>query len=183
MTALALALALIAQSPEAAAPAPPPEAVAEDRWPTGAPREDYPFVAWCYGALRGYLDMHDEVMPEVKRIETAFRPPGRSLADDMKVYADMQAYGRAKLVDFQAAITAAERASLRPINAQGADAVRRGRQTWSAGPEVTPATKAQMWMSWALPAKCETTADALKARAGLMGSAFRVNTLDEAPAE
>jgi hypothetical protein len=186
MTALALALALIAQSPDAAAApaaASPPPAAAEERWPTGAPREDYPFVAWCYGALRGYLDMHDEVMPEVRRIETAFRPPGRSLAEDMKVYADMQTYGRAKLVDFQAAITAAEKASLRPINAQGADAVRRGRQTWNAGPEVTPATKAQMWMSWALPAKCETTADALKARATLMGSAFRVNSLDEAPAE
>ena len=72
MLSFALALALLAQAPEAPAPADPPE----QRHPTGAPREDYPFVAWCYGALLGYLELHDEVMPEVRRIETTFRRPG-----------------------------------------------------------------------------------------------------------
>eukprot|EP01036_Dinobryon_divergens_P020916 gene20916-28696_t len=54
MTPLLIALALLAQATaaapvavEATAPAP-----AEDRIPNGAPRDDYPFVAWCYGALR-----------------------------------------------------------------------------------------------------------------------------------
>ena len=96
MTPLAIALALFAQDiPDlATTPAPEPAAApapAEDRLPTGAPRDDYQFVAWCYGALRGYLDMHDEVMPEVTRIESQFRKPGTSLKDDLKVYADMQA--------------------------------------------------------------------------------------------
>ena len=61
MTALALALALFAQAPEVAASAEPPPA-AEDRIPPGAPTADYPFVAWCYGALRGYArfdGLHD----------------------------------------------------------------------------------------------------------------------------
>ena len=122
MISLLLALAL-AQSPETpieppsaeAAPATqvaaPPPAPVEDRLPTGAPREDYLFVGWCYGALRGYLDLHDQVMPEVTRIESAFRRPGTNLADDLKVYADMQKEGRGQLKLFQAALTSAEKAS------------------------------------------------------------------------
>lgn len=175
MTAFAIALALFAQAPEAAAApeAPPP---AEDRIPVGAPTEDYPFVAWCYGALRGYIEMHDEVMPEVTRIETQFRRPGTSLQDDLKVYADMQAAGRKKLEIFQSALTAAEKASVRPINAQGAQAVRQGRQIWNAGPEVTKARKAQEWMSWALPARCDTVAARLQTQASLAGAALKANT-------
>lgn len=184
MTPFAIALALFAQSPEPAAAAAPQPAVAapaapEDRMPTGAPKEDYPFVAWCYGALRGYLDMHDEMMPEVTRIEGQFRKPGTRLEDDLKVYADMQKDGRAKLKDFQAALTAAEKASVRPINIQGAQAVRQGRQIWNVGPGITKARKAQEWMSWALPARCEAIATSLEARSKLMGATLRVN----APAE
>lgn len=183
MTPLAIALALLVQDPAAAPPAeaPPAEAPAasapapEERLPTGAPRDDYQFVAWCYGALRGYLDLHDEVMPEVTRIETQFRKPGTSLKDDLKVYADMQRDGRAQLKTFQAALTAAEKASVRPINAVGATAVRQGRQVWNVGPEVTKARKAQEWMSWTLPARCETVATSLEQRARLMGATLRVN--------
>jgi hypothetical protein len=186
MTPLAIALALFAQDPAGAAP-PPAEASAqaaapaEDRIPTGAPRDDYQFVAWCYGALRGYLDMHDEMMPEVKRIEGQFRKPGTRLEDDLKVYADMQRDGRAKLKQFQASLTAAEKASVKPINAVGATAVRQGRQIWNAGPDVTKARKAQEWMSWALPARCETVSASLEQKAKLMGATFRVNE-PEAPA-
>lgn len=192
MTPLAIALALFAQDP-AAAPAadtPPPavQTAPEDRLPTGAPRDDYQFVAWCYGTLRGYLDLHDEVMPEVTRIESQFRKPGTSLADDLKVYADLQKDGRSKLKAFQAALTAAEKASVRPINTVGAAAVRQGRQSWNVGPDVTKARKAQEWMSWALPARCETIAASLETRARLMGATLRVNEDPppppaEAPAE
>jgi hypothetical protein len=173
MTPFAIALALFAQAPEAAAPAPP--APVEDRLPAGAPRDDYQFVAWCYGALRGYLDMHDEMMPEVTRIESQFRKPGTKLEDDLKVYAQMQKDGRAQLKTFQAALTAAEKASVRPINTLGANAVRQGHQIWSTGPEVTKARKAQEWMSWALPARCETVSASLESRAKLMGATFKVN--------
>ncbi|MCR5878951.1 hypothetical protein [Phenylobacterium sp. J367] len=190
MTALALALALFAQDAQTASAgattvttAPPPGAEAPASHPTGAPSEDYPFVAWCYGALRGYLDLHDQMIPEVRRIEAAFRPPGRTLAEDMKVYADQQAYGKAALVKFQSALTAAEKASLRPINQQGANAVRQGRAIWNHGEDVQKRTVAQMWMSWALPAKCETVATSLEQRATLMGATFKVNSLEEAPAE
>lgn len=174
MTALAIALALFAQAPETAAPTAAAPA-AEDRLPTGAPRDDYQFVAWCYGALRGYLDMHDEMMPEVTRIESQFRKPGTKLEDDLKVYAQMQKDGRGQLKTFQGALTAAEKASVRPINSLGASAVRQGRQIWNTGPEVTKARKAQEWMSWTLPARCETVSASLESRAKLMGATFRVN--------
>ena len=191
MTPIAIALALFAaQDPAAAAEAPPPAPPAvEDRLPTGAPKDDYQFVAWCYGALRGYLDMHDEVMPEVKRIESQFRKPGTSLEADLKVYADMQKDGRNKLKLFQSALTAAEKASTRPLNTVGGQAVRQGRNTWLAGPEITKARKAQEWMSWALPARCERVAAELETRSKLMGSALKANApqeetpsaIDEAP--
>ncbi|MBL8770597.1 MAG: hypothetical protein JNK30_04380 [Phenylobacterium sp.] len=184
MTPLVLALLLHAQDPAAAeAPAAPPAAApAEERLPTGAPKDDYQFVAWCYGALRGYLDLHDEMMPEVKRIETQFRKPGTSLEDDLRVYADMQRDGREKLKQFQAALTAAEKATVRPINIQGAAAVRQGRLSWTAGPDVTKARKAQEWMSWALPARCERIAGELETRAKLSGAALRANAPAEEPA-
>ena len=176
MTPFAIALALFAQQPDAAAAPAPAPAPAEDRIPNGAPTQDYPFVAWCYGSLRGYLDLHDEVMPEVTRIESQFRKPGTRLEDDLKVYADMQKDGRDKLKTFQAALTAAEKASVRPINAVGGNAVRQGRLTWNTGPEVSKARKAQAWMSWALPARCDTVAASLEARSKLMGATLRANT-------
>ena len=177
MTPFAIALALFAQAPEVAA-APPPPAPVEDRIPNGAPRDDYPFVAWCYGNLRGYLDMHDEVMPEVTRIEREFRRPGSNLADDLKVYADMQADGQAKLKLFQDSMTAAEKASLRPINAVGAAAIRQGASAWLSAPGATAASKAQAWMGWTLPARCEATARSLQQKSLLMGPAFKPAAAD-----
>lgn len=183
MLSLALAFALFAQAADATSAEPAqPAPAAEDRLPAGAPREDYQFVAWCYGALRGYLDQHDELMPEVTRIETQFRKPGSNVADDLKVYEGMRKDGQAKLKVFQAALTEAEKASVRPLNAVGAQAVKQGRQIWTAGPEVKKAQRAQEWMSWALPARCERTAGALATRAKLMGATFMMNAEPSAEA-
>ncbi|WP_293906036.1 hypothetical protein [Phenylobacterium sp.] len=189
MTPFAIALALFAQAPDPPQAAPagaPPAAEApaapEDRLPRGAPKDDYPFVAWCYGALRGYLDLHDEMMPEVTRIESQFRKPGTRLEDDLKVYADLQKESRLRLKVFQAALTAAEKASVRPINTLGGAAVRQGGTIWNTGPEVTKARKAQEWMSWALPARCDTVAASLETRAKLLGATFRVNAEPATPA-
>jgi len=192
MSVLALALSFLLQAQPAAEPTPeaaPPAAEApaadgpvEEPWPKGVPHDDYQLVAWCYGVLRGYLDLHDQVMPEVTRIETTFRPPGRKLSDDLKVYAEMQKEGNKQIKQFQAALTAAEKASLKPINTLGAAAVRQGRGVWDGGPTITSARLAQEWMSWALPARCETTAKALEERATLMGASFRVNSDQAAPA-
>jgi hypothetical protein len=168
LAALAVAAAVSAQ-PAAAADAP-----SEPAFPTGAPRDDYGLVSWCYGALRGYLDLYDQVMPEVRRIETTWRRPGSSLAEDMAVYSQMRRQGETSLKNFARAMEAAERASLRPINAQGGEAVKKGRATWAAAPNLPKARLAQEWMSWTLPVRCETTAATLEERAKLMGTAFKV---------
>jgi len=192
---LALAVSLVfadapaaeaAASPATPAAEAPAEAPAADAStapaPEGAPTDDYRFVAWCYGVLEGYLDLHDQVMPEVTRIESTWRRPGSKLSDDLKVYADQQRQGHADLKRFQAALTAAEKASLRPINVEGAEALKRGRSVWNAGPEITKARLAQEWMSWTLPARCPATASSLEKRAKLMGASLQANAEADAPA-
>lgn len=182
---LALALFLADDAPGAAAggAAPEPAVAGGQSLPPGAPQDDYGLVAWCYGALSGYLELHDAVMPEVTRIETAFRAPGRTLEEDLAVYADMQRDGRRQMNLFAAAMEAAEKASLRPLNIVGAEAVKKGRGVWAAAPNLPKARVAQEWMSWALPARCETTAIALEQRSKLMGTAFRSGGEESAPAE
>ena len=183
MSALAFALALfLADQPDAAAAAAAtdPAPAAEAPLPAGAPRDDYQFVSWCYGALRGYLDLHDQVMPEVTRIESEFRRPGSTVAEDLKVYADAQRQGRRDLARYKSAMTAAEKASLKPINTIGAASVAKGAAMWVAGPQVTKARLAQEWMSWEPPPRCLKTAEALQKRAALMGPAFKVNVEDDA---
>lgn len=183
MPALAFALALfLADQPDAAAAAAQatdPAPAAEAPLPAGAPKDDYQFVGWCYGALRGYLDLHDQVMPEVTRIESEFRRPGSSLGDDLKVYAEAQRQGRKDLARLQAAMTAAEKASLKPINTLGAAAVAKGHAIWTITPDVTKARLAQVWMSWEPPRRCVATAEALQKRALLMGPAFKVNVEED----
>jgi hypothetical protein len=176
MISLALAASLLlADTPAAQEAVPTAQPATEMALPTGAPREDYPFVAWCYGVLSGYLELHDQVMPEVTRIESTWSRPGANLADDLKVYATQQRQGQKDLERFKAALTAAEKASLQPINAAGAAALKRGRAVWMAGEHVSKARLAQEWMSWSLPARCPAVAADLEKRATLMGASFKAN--------
>lgn len=200
MIALVLALLLAAQeptpaappssdAPQVTAPAPPAEPAAaspppadEPPWPTGAPRDDYGFVGWCYGILEGYLAQHDRVMPDVTRIEKTYRRPGSSLADDLKVYADQQVQGRAHLAAFNAALQAAEKASLSSLRPRGEAAIAKGRAVWAPAANLSTRTVAQQWMGWTLPQACPVTADRLKANAALMGVAFGAGTETPGPA-
>ena len=192
MSALLFALALLAQdadpgaAPAPAEPAPEAAPAAEELpWPAGAPHDDYGLVAWCHGALTGYLDLHDQVMPEVTRIETTYRPPGRTLAEDMKIYADLQKQARKDLKLFERAIEAAEKASIRPLAPVGAAAIKKGRTVWSGASGLTPARIAQEWMSWSLPVRCAPTAERLEKNAKLLGAAFdpAAGAEEPAPAE
>ena len=188
MSALLFALALLAQDTAAApppseapaaAPAQPAEAAPaqpeELPYPPGAPKDEYGLVAWCYGALSGYLDLHDKMIPEVSRIENAFRRPGVTLAQDMQTYADLQKISRGNMKLFAAAMEAAERASLQPINTRGGAAIQKGRASWAGSDTLPVRTVAQQWMGWSLPARCAPTAETLKARAKLMGATFKAN--------
>lgn len=161
-TALLLALTMMGQAPVAAAATPP--------------SDDYGYVAWCFGALGGYVDLYDQVMPEVSRIEKAFPGPD-GVEASLKTYPEMRAQARTDMKIFTAAITAAERASPRPISEYGGAAVKKGRSVWSGADSANKARLAQVWMSWSPPGDCETRAKALEKRSNILGKALIYNAV------
>src|SRR5262249_47478016 len=63
---LALALAAVAAPVQSAPPATaPPAATTGEPLPPGAPTDDYQLTAWCYGALKEYLDIYERVKPDL----------------------------------------------------------------------------------------------------------------------
>lgn len=183
MSAIFLALALLAADEPADAARPPEPALTEDMpYPVGAPRDDYGLVAWCYGALGGYVELHDQMMPDVTVIEsTPPVNPATTLAEKLAAYAIIQDRAKQDMKLFAQAMEAAERASLKPINILGAAAVKKGRGTWAAAANMPKRQVAQSWMGWSLPIRCTPTAQALEARAKLMGATFQVNSEPAAP--
>lgn len=186
----------MATSPEAPRPVlPPPTERAEPTEPTepaapaalgqsaaSAPTDDYGYVAWCYGAVAGYVDLYDDAMPEVTRIERAFPTP--STEDNIKkVYPEQRDAAKASLIVYQDAMTAAEKASPQPINVRGGQAVNRGRSVWAAASTVGKAQLGQFWMGWAPPADCDTRAKTLLTRSTLFGQALSFNAEAAPPAE
>lgn len=180
-TAFLLALALIAQdapmSTAQTATAPPPRTQPA----ATAPTDDYGYVGWCYGALGGYVDLYDKVMPEVTRIEKTFPGPD-GFAASMKEYPAMRDQARKDLATYRSAIVAAEKASPRPISEYGAAAIKKGRSVWSGADQVEKARLAQVWMSWSPPGDCESRAKTLETKSNLFGQALNYNVKkDQAP--
>ncbi|QUD87733.1 hypothetical protein [Phenylobacterium montanum] len=168
----------------AAQPASQPAAQApaedDDGVPPSAPKDDYRFVAWCYGALDEYLQIYDQVKPDLKAIDKMFGSPVK----EDEPYHDDVAEDRKALKRFGQAIEAAEKASLHPISPQGAAAMQSGRDIWSAA-KLQPSRKlADAWLFWGLPNRCDIVAKQLKVRATLMGQAFAIEApkADAAPA-
>ncbi|PIB93206.1 hypothetical protein [Caulobacter sp. FWC2] len=160
--ALFLALALFAQDGQAS------------QSPNAPPTDEYGYVAWCYGALGGYANLYDRVMPEVTRIEKAFPGPD-GVAASLKTYPEMREQAQKDLKVFASAITAAEKASPRPISEYGGAQVKRGQSVWQGADTVDKARLAQMWMSWSPPGDCEKRAKALETRSTILGRALNYN--------
>jgi hypothetical protein len=182
---LLLSLLIIQDAaPAEAAPA-PAAAPAEVEYPIppGAPEDDYGLVAWCYGALDGHMKLYDKVLPEVQRIENEIaKIPGAPPAD-MQGYKDQHAAGKDTLKLFRGAMEAAEKASAKPIAAQGADALKRGNTVWFTIRDTKDKKYlAREWMSWGLPGRCLPTAQRLQAKSNLFGQALTYNAKAQAPA-
>ena len=181
-TAFLLALALLAQdAPVSTAPttsAPPVRTTAAATPPT----DDYGYVGWCYGALGGYVELYDKVMPEVTRIEKTFPGPD-GFAAAMKEYPAMRDQAKSDLKVYRSAIIAAEKASPRPISEYGAAAIKKGHSVWAGSEQVDKARLAQVWMSWSPPGDCDARAKTLETKSTLFGQALNYNVKkDEAPA-
>ena len=170
---LAVAPATAAQPVDAAKAQPAQIKIAgddDDGVPPTAPKDDYRFVAWCYGALDDYLQIYDRVKPDLKAIDKMFGSPVK----EAEPYQDDVAEDRKALKRFAAAIEAAEKASPRPIGPEGAAAMQSGRDIWSAA-KLEPSRKlADAWLFWGLPNRCDVVAKQLKVRATLMGQAFAI---------
>ncbi|PVM93083.1 hypothetical protein DDF62_01750 [Caulobacter radicis] len=177
-TALLFALALMAQDAPVTTAAPPPRTQPAATPPT----DEYGYIAWCYGALSGYVDLYDKVMPEVTRIEKAFPGPDGAAAA-LKEYPAMRIQARSDLKTYGSAITAAEKASPRPISEYGAGAMKKGRSIWGGSEAVDKARLAQVWMSWSPPGDCETRAKTLETKSNLLGQALNYNVKSAVPVE
>jgi hypothetical protein len=177
-TAFLIALALLAQdapvstAPTASAQPPRTQPAAT------APTDDYGYVGWCYGALGGYVELYDKVMPEVTRIEKTFPGPD-GFASAMKEYPAMRAQARKDLLVYRSAIVAAEKASPRPISEYGAAAIKKGHSVWAGADEIDKARLAQVWMSWSPPGDCDTRAKTLETKSNLFGQALNYNVKKE----
>jgi len=192
-----LALTVLAAQPAAEAPPPPPapaagpmasagsdtgaDAADDDGndVPASAPKDDYRFVAWCYGALDEYLNIYQVVKPDLKAIDKLFGTP----VVEAEPYTADIAEDRKALKRYGAAIEAAERASLRPISDQGAQAIRDGRDMWAAAKQQPTRRLADAWLFWGIPPRCDRVADRLKARATLLGQALAVDAPTVAPVD
>jgi hypothetical protein len=110
-SALIFTLALLAADAPASGP---PQG---EPLPAGAPTEDYPLTAWCYGAMSEYLAIYERVKPDLKAIDKMF---GSSQPNEPEPYASDMAAAHKDLKVLADAVTAAEKASPNPIAPQGA---------------------------------------------------------------
>ena len=169
-----LALTVLASGPESALP-PTTTTVAvanssNDDVPPGAPKDDYLFVSWCYGAMDESISVYQSIIPELKAIDKRIGSPFKEAVP----YAQDVAEERTALKRFGAAMEAAERANPRPIAPMGARAMQQGRAMWSQAKLQSPRQLAHAWLMWGSPDRCETTAKTLKERATLFGQAMAI---------
>ncbi|HEY7852550.1 MAG TPA: hypothetical protein VIB82_06205 [Caulobacteraceae bacterium] len=162
--ALLFALSLMATE---AAPAPDGEPL-----PPGAPTQEYPLAAWCYGALSEYLDVYDRVKPDLITIDKMF---GSSQPHEKEPYAHDMAAARVELKVLGHAVQAAEQASPSAIAPQGVEALNQGRAIWHPAEGKSRRELARAWLSWALPDRCASNARELSSKSALLGKALNYN--------
>lgn len=131
-------------------------AAAGDPFPAGAPVDDYGFVGWCYGALMEHMTLKPRVWSEVQRIEAQFPDPNTPLDASLAAYDAQAKEGEVQLALFQEALAAKR--------GDRAAAIAKGQAIWSGSQASDDRKLAQFWMSWSLPARCDTTAKRMLGR-------------------
>jgi hypothetical protein len=173
--ALLFSLALLSGQADAAQAAPPPPpsetplstgqskddearaaaAATGEPIPSGAPTDDYGFVAWCSGALSEHMALRQRVWPDVERIEREFPDPATPVEQALAGYDDQQKEGEQQLAHFSKAL------DIRDAKGRGGDrqtGIEQGRQVWRGSDAADTRQLAQLWMSWALPSRCDSVA-------------------------
>jgi hypothetical protein len=147
-------------------------ALADEPLPPGAPTQEYPLAAWCYGALSEYLDVYERVKPDLIAIDKAY---GSSQPHEREPYAHDMAAARVELKVLAHAVQAAEQASPSPIAPQGVESLNKGRSIWHPAEGKTRRELARAWLSWALPDRCDSNAHELSSKSALLGKALNYN--------
>ena len=184
---LVLALALLAQGDSktdapiatAAPPAPaaaPAQPVDPDMViPSGAPKDDYRFVAWCHGALAGQMELDPIVTKDMDAIEGPEKSKERHKGD-----AEITAERKTYLALYEKALAAAEKASPNNIHQSGVDAELQGYRIWGPTKNKAPVWRMVDWGNWEVPPRCQIVAKRLFEHASLFGDAMRANPDTEA---
>ncbi len=168
------ALALAQSDPAAAAPPVAPAASspaalaaaeAEADTPKGAPAQDYDFVAWCHGALKGHMALYDEVKPELNSIERQGEAAENAKTDK----AQMEA-GREYLALYTRALNGVDKSHAGPLDERRKAAEAQGASIWTPARAADARTKMWSWLLWDLPGRCETAAKSLQTRAGMQAA-------------
>ena len=144
----------------------------EEPFPIGAPHDDYGLVSWCYGALAGHMDLFKVVKPELDKL------PDTNRKETAALDAEQLQAGQEYLALYKKAMEAAEKASPRPINTRGAQAVKSGANIWTPALQADPKTRMWSYLSWDLPGRCETTAERLY-EASLLGAQMLGVTIED----
>jgi hypothetical protein len=175
--------ATVRTAPPAAPPAPVatkaslPAPENSGELPTGAPTDDYGFVAWCHGALVGHMELYDAVKPELAKLERS----KTEAAANAKLDKEQTEAGREYLALYGRALLAAERAAPNGIHERGVAADAQGYKLWAAARAAEPTTRMWAWLTWELPARCEIAANRLEEKSSLFAETFRRGGKDDAP--
>jgi hypothetical protein len=179
MASSAMVAPPVASAQDAAAPTPAAASGADaagepqgEPLPPGAPTDAYELTGWCYGALAEYLEIYDQVKPDLKAIDKMFGTPVKE-ADPY--HEDVAAY-RDELKIFGNAIVATEKASPQVISGRGAQAIRAGQAIWQPAEARSRRELARAWLSWGMPDRCDSNARSLLAKSTVLGKALSFNS-------
>jgi len=146
----------------------PPATPMESPVPAGAPNDDYALVAWCQGALRGHLELAEQIK------------------DTLPLDSEQQAMGQQYLDTYEAALTAAPQSRTVEGPLRAAQAREAGLVRWNpARSAIDRATQTYTYLGWQLPGRCDQAAKRLSTDADLLGAALTSasqSTPAEAPA-
>ncbi len=163
---------------------------------SGAPADDYGFVAWCRGALSGHMELYRLAEPEMARIQQAKlaqlsigKPPAEvarltataktDARHEAELDREQQKAGRDYLALYGRALEAAEGAGA--SRARGVEATGQGYRIWSAARAADGKDRMYAYLMWELPGRCETAAKTLETQSGLFGEAFKRAAAPAAP--
>ncbi len=183
---------------EAAKPKTPPtpaELAQLEPLPAGAPEDDYGFVAWCYGSLRGHMSLFTVVSPDLNSL------PDADAKTTAAADAEMMQAGQQYLNLYNAALNAADIANgdrppppPPPLPGHGkappppkappwpkrrAEIVKTSLAKWTQVREADAKTRMWSWVMWVLPGRCEYAAERLYETSNLAGQAKGINMRSE----